>query len=655
MNITMYVDESGDFESKKGDWIVSAAIFEGEHKEIELRIEQLLESEDFPKPGSIHMTDIRKRDYKHASCIANCIISRVIEDLGVKFVSAINYTKNALSTPESTYRLMLLDLIALADVTLQDLKEPVDLHLVIATRTIDRIRTTSKVDIDEYTRRELVRMVEEGLASRGLVDVFKPENQVVEMFPADKSWGLSIADVICNVIYNREKKEADGALVADLCNKNHLRMFESFGGFERRRALIAERDGDYQRAICLWLSEGNRRNPDAEGRVGDLCTKMLNNKSEKAQRADIEALLEKIWRRNKHNDYQELIEQLLPLEHVFEISTSKELAIVRRFGLFRLRNMILLAYNHLGNVTAAEKIVQQQQKSMAQILDDPTNGPIIIDFDILKTDRLFNQLAYDAALNEAKKHAEFVNNYLTCWELFQPGITDDNLKSAHLFVRANSNLARAYTLCGCLTHNSCFQEAERILETLRQTDLSKNDSDRIRCSLCEVYRKTNRADLVLQNFGNTGKTDVTALSPYETAVIVSCLADSCLAGHSDDTDIKELVEHFMEGIQNIVTHPGDVIYRDMALCQYLCFGNERMAMCLLKKAESALEYIKKSNSPIYNLLSNMIVAHRDFINGQMKACSTYFENLPLYNAASKHPNTNNDAVTLRIVRTVSPF
>ena len=169
-------------------------------------------------------------------------------------VVARNKTKFSLSDPERTYRLMLLDLIALAESTIPDNTKLSGFDIVIATRTDkngDRMTTLS--DLDEDVVAMISNALEAGIASRGMIDFVDSKGLEITTLQANKSWGLIVADFICNVSYNHFSHD-ESLLLTKLKEVGLLFEFQSFGEYQERRARIAERDGNYIDAIRRWAS-----------------------------------------------------------------------------------------------------------------------------------------------------------------------------------------------------------------------------------------------------------------------------------------------------------------------------------------------------------------------------------------------------------------
>lgn len=173
MYYTLFIDESGDFETKKGKWVISGLLVEGKFAEIDLEFRKIYshipKNLGFDSIKDFHLTEFRANlGHEKALDIAKHVLSN-LEVLKQKYamVSVVNFTKSKLSEREMTYRLMMTDLLALIETVIPDDTTIDGLDLIVATRTIDGIRQTSVSDIKIDVLNNLKLSFEAGLAARG--------------------------------------------------------------------------------------------------------------------------------------------------------------------------------------------------------------------------------------------------------------------------------------------------------------------------------------------------------------------------------------------------------------------------------------------------------------------------------------------------------
>ncbi len=155
MNITIYIDESGDFESNKGEWVVAGMLSKSDYKTTDMALNKYLKN--FPEKIGLkedktefHLTEFREKyGNKRALEIADLLYSELATTkLDTSIVSTVNKTKVRLGNKEKIYRVMLLDLLALSclSVETEDIEQ---IDLIIATRTKDGELMTSMSDLEQ--------------------------------------------------------------------------------------------------------------------------------------------------------------------------------------------------------------------------------------------------------------------------------------------------------------------------------------------------------------------------------------------------------------------------------------------------------------------------------------------------------------------------
>ncbi len=234
MKYSLFIDESGDFHHSK-EWIVSGILCAYEkdvaEKYLQKTLGHLPQRVNISSHKKMHLTELRQeRGHDAAVDIASSIFS-ALHDSQYKWnlVVARNQTKFGLSDPERTYRLMLLDLIALAESTIPENVKLSGFDIIIATRTNDAgERMTTLVDLNNDVIARMTDSIEAGIASRGLIDFLDSKGLEVTTLQANKSWGLIVADFICNISYNH-RYSGEAKLIDKLKSIGLLSEFQSRG------------------------------------------------------------------------------------------------------------------------------------------------------------------------------------------------------------------------------------------------------------------------------------------------------------------------------------------------------------------------------------------------------------------------------------------
>jgi len=346
MKYTLYIDESGDFETQRGQWVLSGALFADTYENCEKLLVNKLSS--VPKElgcesiKDFHLTEFRQtHGHKAAVSMAETFLSKLDTlPFSHHFLATINYTKSSLSEREKTYRLMVSDLLALCETVIPENAAIEHLDLVIATRTIDGERQTWESDVDKDIIQALPKALEMDLATKGMVDLIG-NHITVKLQQANKSWGLVCADFIANLTYNN-RNQNEKELFDKLSEQNKYSLFESFGGYEVRRANIAERDQDYVLSLYRWLVLSLKKDMYEHSHISTqkLLKKIFVQRGTSGHRASIEAVIERLWRNyNTPESYQKLSSMLgffeKEMEDFFDESFSSYADM-----LFRLRNFM---------------------------------------------------------------------------------------------------------------------------------------------------------------------------------------------------------------------------------------------------------------------------------------------------------------------------
>jgi hypothetical protein len=450
MDYTLFIDESGHFgrdEDESEDWIVGGVLCptdpETAEKTIGNGLNPIPSEYGLSGRNDLHRTDLNRRalsgdadwDFERIGALTRALFGRVLEaSPDAQFLAVRNPSQRGLSDPEETYRLMVLDLIALADSVLPP-AAPVDhLRVCAATRTDAATgRMTTRAELAERLP-GIVRALEVDLASRGLMDLLSEKDLLLR--PQPESWLLTVADFWCNAVYNREQPES-GAVVDALLDHGTGRVFTTWSDDPRvRRALVAERDGNYGLALFRWSAlPSSTEDSTRAGALERLCDQITSRP--RSSRPTFEQAIEMLWRRfGKKERYGRFIDALRQIETAVT-SVAENLPSAEAL-LFRIRNMIHLAANRDGRTDIASTVGATQKETAAQIGYDPEHVSLILDAQLHRIHTLHHNLDFAAGLEEAEMHRERVQEYGALWDL----LGDDR---EHSFEASRMNLKAEMT------------------------------------------------------------------------------------------------------------------------------------------------------------------------------------------------------------------
>ncbi len=616
MYYTLFIDESGDFETKKGKWVISGLLVEGKFAEIDLEFRKIYshipKNLGFDSIKDFHLTEFRANlGHEKALDIAKHVLSN-LEVLKQKYamVSVVNFTKSKLSEREMTYRLMMTDLLALIETVIPDDTTIDGLDLIVATRTIDGIRQTSVSDIKIDVLNNLKLSFEAGLAARGIIDLLN--NKInIELHYANDLWGLVCADFIANLTYNIDNVDTKGYLKI-LEKENKYLLFESFGNYELRKAKIAERDGDYVLALYRFLVLSISKSNESFGEniklsIKNILIKSLDKKSSLKAKATIEALIERLWRNYKNIDKFDDLYQMLGLlsyimEELLQTETYKEFLHI----LFRIKNMLLFVCNHIGYTENAFIYIGEQEKYIPKIASNPEYFILILDYKLYEIETYINDLQFEKAVIKAKEYYTLIENYRTVWELLSNGNIDD-FNYSKIYIRS------IMTLQKCLIFTSTIdEEFSKILQSLdnvaRYLTLS-SDIGRLHNYKVMLYLKWEKPakalEYILSDYENL---TTQTLDKFDLFWFLKTVNNIKLTNYKIEIDsiIRYQVDNFNETAQG---HPNDIIWREIALYEFL-MGNISKSKKAIKKSK---ECFSVKNAAIGKHIFDTIINHEKYI------------------------------------------
>lgn len=616
MHYTLYIDESGDFVSQKGQWVLAGVLFTESYDNCERlltnKLKNLPQDLGLDSIKQFHLTEFRRKyNPDKVTDIAKKVLHKLdILPFDYSFLATINFTKTSLSHREKTYRLMLFDLLALCETAIGENNTIDNLDLIVATRTINGEIQTTISNINKEIISSLPNALEVDLATRGMVDLIGKHIKV-KMDYANNSWGLVYADFIANLSYHN-RKEKEKKLFEELYNKKKYILFESFGGFEVRRANIAERDNDYILSLYRWLIIKYKQDfPNSDKSIQRLLYKIFYYRGTSGYIIEFEAVLERLWR--NFSSFE-----LLKLLNIFE----KELVVFfnknniknHQFFLFRVRNAILIIVNHLGDTNSALEIIKKQENILSLLISNPDYFKVVLDYKIIEIEVYINLLDFQKSLELAQQYSNLISNYKEIWNLL---LEEENLSN---FIYSRANIKSEMTLFRCYILNLGIQTEDIELNFMKKIKkletilTNKNDISRFKNYKIMLLLKQNKPQIAVNYFIKLFEQNELLLNEFDFFWFLKSVNNAFLLQTSLDIDlINKIIKKYLSQLDiNKVGHPFDLIYRELALYEFN-----------LNNKSKALKYIKKSrnkfnltDSNISYWLKSLLDIHEDYINGK---------------------------------------
>lgn len=655
MNYTLYIDESGDFISEKGQWLISGVLFADTYENCERFLKSTMSNAPrelgLESIKQFHLTEFRRHGNEKAVSMAKTVLDK-LKSLPFDYhcLATIDYTKVSLSSREKTYRMMLSDLLALCETVVPEDEVIENLDLIVATRTIDGVLATSISNINEEIVKSLPVALEVDLATKGMVDLIGKHIKV-KMDYANNSWGLVCADFIANLNYHNRKKH-EKKYLSSLSKEGKFSLFESFGGYEERRANIAERDKDYVLALYRWLLIACKKTKEnrAKKSIQRLFEKIFNNNRTSEQKASIEALLERLWKNNNHiNQYHNLSSMLNLFAIEFNLFLESNQLHKYKNLLFRVKNMILLVENHLGDTKKASLVALEQNSMLTSLASNPENFQMILDFKIHEIELSVNSLKLEEALNQAMKYHSMVQNYKEIWKLLTETEELANFDQSRASIKANMALLRCEVLSNKLYDENAeikkIEQFKKIEQSLSQiTDIGRLNNYKIMFYLKQKQPKL-AVEICLSIYSNISSVK---LGLFDMLWFLRSINDALL--NEDKIKINLLQKLIEFQINSLDTeakgHPVDLIWREVALYEYLV-GNKSKALKAIKKSRNSFDL---NDSPISSWLKIVLNIHDDYIRDEVKSIKEYFK----CSNPFKLENNTNESI-LKTVRHVTPY
>ncbi len=612
---TLFVDESGDFETQRGEWVVSGVLFDSDLenvlKKLDSALGPLVDKFDVADKTEFHLTEFRKDvGDKEAIERAEVLFSTLRKtNLNFHLLSVINEKKDSLSTPERTYRAMLTDLLAMLDSVIPHLDEIKQLELVVATRTINGVRTTTFRDIVTDIIGSLPKYFEYDLISSGFVHLLQKNRIVVKQDVAVRNWGLICADFISNITYHRQK-DSEKILLAALSTQNLYSSFVAFGNLQERRSRIAERNGDLVLAIERWLDVYVKAEKEKTGEIEEEITNLLRKLHYKSfgsteYELGLAAVVDQIWRQSSSDE--DRLKCLRVIKRCILKQEEDRRDIPSVLEVFHIRTLTLMLFNQVADVETAKKIRDSQRKAARKLLALPEFLSLYLDFRRIATEILLNDLDYKGALSIAEQYSTMVDKFS---HLLPAEIIDEEIvKRSEIWVVKECFVIRVLLLAGDLTNPELSKNIAERLETLTKTATESLHS-RVSCLMLHYLLKTGQpgraVDYLIENV------DRPVVGPY---LLFRALMtrNEYVTAFSQDDKVKTLTDFINLHLASLKPDtkgiPNSLIWREYSRWKWIGENNPGEAGKYIRHARMALNLKPSKFTALLTEMNDVYCSH----------------------------------------------
>jgi hypothetical protein len=617
MRYSLFIDESGDFQHSK-EWIVSGILcpFDKDTAEKYLKktlghLPQRLGVSSFKK---LHLTELRKeRGHDAAVEIADSIFSALHNSqYKWKLVVCRNQSKFGLSNPERTYRLMLLDLIALAESIMPEGIKLSGFDVVIATRTDNTgERMTTLVDLNHDVVTRISDALEAGIASRGMIDFMDSKGLEITLLQANKSWGLITADFICNISYNHNYS-SESVLLNKIKRVGILSEFQSFGGYQERRARIAERDGNFIDAIRRWAIIEYKNDKEKKQQL-DILKRLFDrivSFGTAGPQSTLDAIIEHIWRdKTLRGKFDEIYNISARLEVVLDRCSKNDPSSQVIPLLFRIQNFMHLVANKAGDTQKAQQLILKKKQHKSQIAVSPESFPLMLDSQLYEIDTIENALLLSDCFALAQSHHDLVQLYKECWELLVGDHPAQGFNASRLNLKSEMTLLRSQIL---VSREEELESALTRISRLKKIPLNSDDKKRLLSYEMLTYIKC-------KEYGRAISIGMDEVKSSQDRFIVQHLLQATVSGLLSNKEKYQKVGvqllSFMEQYSMPEAgHPVELIWRDWGMLDFLVTGKKNVVLRYLKRSKKHLAQMPKSTA-VVQWLHVLLDLHLEIVKG----------------------------------------
>ncbi|GLS83512.1 hypothetical protein [Paraferrimonas haliotis] len=627
MKYTLFIDESGDFESNRGQWLISGflcnADYETSSKALDRACNSLPSTLGVKSIRDFHLTEFRK-DFGHKEALnkAQTFIETLTKvPFDYHFLSTINESKVKITNREKTYRVMLFDLLSLFESALPEGQVIEQLDIVVATRTIDGVRQTKVSDIEDDVIRKLPQALEVDLATKGLVDIIGSKIKI-HLDYANNLWGLVAADFLANINYHN-KRQFEAQILNDLTRKGLFTGFKTFSRYQERRAFVAERDQDYALASVRWLLMLETEGTDAAiSGLNRTLTALFTKLGVAGARTAFEAVLDRLWRLCKPGwEYERFIKLLSTLKDAVDEVSSSEVNNLEVFA-YRTNVFLLKIINHIGNTQLALQLLEEQKILVDRVIYNPDNLSLIMDGLLVESEVFYNDLDFDQAFVRAKKSYELAENYSSLSAIILESEENCDSSNSIIFLKAKMNYLRH-----AIRKEEGAESLSNLLSALLELYpfLPASDFSRFRILKAQLLLKMQSYDeaisVTLALFDEPNH----AYNNFDKLAYLKAVNGSLITGAPVAEQVKSIVEGFANEHEQKAVHPIELLYRELAIFYYLN-DNLKLANKFIRKSANA---ISANNAKISDYLHEENSFLQDLIKGKLDYKKGYLSSFPL--------------------------
>ncbi len=499
-NITLFVDESGDF-TEKEEWLVSGVAIPYRYG---TNNKKLIEStmKGFPKTvglidrADFHMTELRQR-YQQTGLPREQSPEQIAEALFYRFskfkpryITAVGRA-GSLNAREETYRLLLQDILWLTQSRLYRDTDVETIDVVVSSRTTNGTLSTDEEDIERDVLRPLQDAVRHGLLSIGMYDLLHHNRIHVHIVQANECWGTVVADFVANIVHNRQH-ETCGRLVTLF----DIELFDSLNKLEERRALVAEADSDFSSALYLWsLVESSHHSSEAKVQAAftRLTQQIASSRHALAPLYIVDGLIERLHRCRLPNGDSGRLAALRSLCRSLEDYYQHSETSVRSMALalYRLRAYMTLLCARLGQSSLGEQLQLGQPEVEAIVMSEPSTLELLFTNISGQIELKLTMLQYQEALNCAQRAVTMAKRLQEHWDLWLQEM--DSCSQASGYTAESTTVVRALgQLHRVMTYAYTPNDVEPLLNIAKTLSTPKVIRDRDRHVLVHCMLKAGQ-------------------------------------------------------------------------------------------------------------------------------------------------------------------
>ena len=560
--------------------------------------------------NDLHLTELRTRfGHEKAVGIARTFLRAAELAPGAAGLFAvINEPKATIGDAETTYRLMLTDLLALVQANLPQ-GPIVSLQLIVATRTDEHgRRMTTDSQIKEVVLESLRPSLEAGLASRGLVDLVHGGRLSLRLGQAQNYWGLIMADFCANLLYNR-RYPSSGEIIEGLLSDGGLHVFTSLGDFEQRKARIAERDKDFVGALFWWVcADSVGRVAEYQAYLEELLRNTIRGANFETPHASLEALIERLWQARRVGGYALLLQRLTKLQTALEKVLEDRARLHLLPLLFRLQNFMLAVNNHLGDEAVSASLIDRQRQVEQGLEVQPEQFYLRLEFQLYRVEAAVNSLDFNLACDLAQQYLASVKQYQSAWDALGE-LSSTRVGRSRLLMKALMNLARCQALLADPTDSAILKGIDARLRNLVGAMDHPDDVSRLQNYRVMLQLKRGRPQEALKLIPAVQTEDT---NPFDLFWAARTVGDAILAGNLGADQMGRLaldwLREYDEKFPQERDHPHELIWRERGLLEAHVQGDVREAQrCYARSME--LTAPKAYHSPMNAWLASLLKLH----------------------------------------------